>query len=194
MKKIVLVVSILLSHSGYVLADEISYGQASNSGAVSAVGAASNIDIYQVPGTLETDTGSGVLNINTLASDQVNLVQGNVVDNNLTINQASVNQVANIVINAQLPDDPLTGLGQADTGQIGDITLAVAGSVGSSLDATTADGGTLNTVSLIQNNANCVINIGVDGSNNSIEVTQSSDNAVSSLATHGNGLSYIINQ
>ncbi len=194
MRKNILAVAVLSTFCGLVHADAISFGQTSTSGSAAGAGASSTIDIYQVATTTEADTGAGILNFTSAPSDQINLVQGNVVDNNLTIVQASTNQVANVVINAQLTDGAGTGLGDRSTGNIADITTAVAGSVGSNLDAATADGGTTNTLSLTQSNVGDVANIGIDGSNNVITVTQSTDNAVLNAVTHGTGMNYTIAQ
>ena len=194
MRKNILAVAVLSTFCGLVHADAISFGQTSTSGSAAGAGASSTIDIYQVATTTEADTGAGILNLTSAPSDQINLVQGNVVDNNLTIVQASTNQVANVVINAQLTDGAGTGLGDRSTGNIADITTAVAGSVGSNLDAATADGGTTNTLSLTQSNVGDVANIGIDGSNNVITVTQSTDNAVLNAVTHGTGMNYTIAQ
>ena len=194
MRKSILAVAVLSSLCGLAQADAISYGGDSASGTVN--GTSSTIDIYQISGTTETNTDNTVTSIDltqTGAADQINVVQGFAADNSIKITQEGGAAIANVVINATLPDAP-NGLGSQTSGNIADITAATAGSVGSNNDAATADGGTSNTLVLDQTGDNVVANIGIDGSNNIFNITQASANAVLNVVSHGTNINYAIAQ
>jgi len=172
---------ILLSvSSSLALADDIS-----NSGD------GTSVDIFQVASSLTT---GGKVDIIQTATDQVNIVLGNGVDNVVTINQSTDLSVANILINAQLPDDTNTGLGNRATGKVADVSVAIEGAVGSIYDATSVEGGTENKVSLIQKGVGDISNVSVDGSTNSFKILQTVDNAVLNVTTHGTGQSITVTQ
>jgi hypothetical protein len=180
MKQRILAVAVLTGVCGLAQADDISN-----------VNAAGSVDIFQVASTITT---GGTLDVTTTATNEVNVILGNGADNTIGITQASGTSIANVLVNAQLPDDANTGLGNRLTGHVADSSVAAAGAVGSTYDATTTDGGNTNVVALTQNNAGDVANISVDGSANNLTVSQSNDGAVLNMTLHGTGTAYTIAQ
>ena len=175
MNKNFVLFSALTLSSSFIHADDIS----------NPAGDGSSIDLFQVANTVST---GGSVDITSVETNQVNVVVGNAVDNVIAISQQGSLSTATIVVNAQLPDDPNTGVGSRLTAKVADISLATAGAVGSINDASTTDGGSGNAINLAQNGAGSVFNTSVDGSLNQVTVTQNVDGGVINLPLNAVGL------
>ncbi len=174
MKKSILAVAVLSMFAGVSQADSIDGGTA-----------AGVIDLFQVGATTETDSGVGITSLSqTAAGGSIALIQGNVVDNITTIGQAGAS-TANVSINAQLPDNTITGGGDRTTGAITDVTLAIAGAAGSATDPLTAAGGTTNTITVAQAADGEVLNMSVDGTSNQVNVSQTLAASIVNVVQHG---------
>jgi len=187
MKKNILAITVLSSLSGFVYADG---------------GLLSSIDIYQVAGTMESNSaGLGSLMIQQDgggSANKINLVQGDVSNNLISITQVGTGNTTNVILNASLPGN--------EVGGFSDITQAIAASTitsgntlsvsqtGSNDTANISILGSSNTITLSQTANNATANISNVGDNNNISVTQSTAGSVLNLVAHGTNLNYSVSQ
>ena len=185
MRKNILAVAVLSAICGFAQADDIS---SATSGA--------SIDIFQVAGTF---ANADNVTITSVDQGQVNVVNGNSDANVISITQ-SVASKANLVMGAQLPDDGGNGsnsmsAGNRATGAIVDISAATLGQFGSTFDnsdAATMNGA--NNVTIQQDGENAIANMAVDGSGNTIALTQAVTGSVVNAVISATGATYTITQ
>ncbi len=156
----------------------------------------SSIDIYQIAGTkeLNTNLGSGKYLITQdggSSANHTNLVQGDVTDNNITINQIGTGHVANVVVNASMPGNNIFN------GAIGGDQINTV-NIGSFSDFTLAEKisgtATNNSIDLSQSANNAVANLSILGSNNNVGLVQSGEGTKANISIDGEGNSILASQ